>query len=126
MDESFVMENIADELRDEDREILNLFIEQSQQMQEDTEEDVKRNSGVVKGAYYRICDVPPKQCNDSPLEAIEHPERITSKKRTVFGHKGQMIHTDGTGRRTKLTKVYKRDDNRGALFKALRRMKLNI
>lgn len=37
-----------------------------------------------------------------------------------------MIHTDGTEKNTKLTKVYKRDDNTGALLKALKRMKLNV
>lgn len=126
VDESFVYENISDELDEEDREIMNLFVEQSQNAQRDAVAEAESKATVVKGAFYRICDVPSKPCDDSPLESIEHPERITGRKNSVFGPEGQMIRTDGTGRNTKLTKVYKRDDNRGALLKALRRMKLNI
>jgi hypothetical protein len=126
VDESFVYQNISDELDEEDREIMNLFVEQSQNAQRDAVAEAESKATVVKGAFYRICDVPSKPCDDSPLESIEHPERITGRKHSVFGPEGQMIRTDGTGRNTKLTKVYKRDDNRGALLKALRRMKLNI
>eukprot|EP00555_Chaetoceros_dichaeta_P000473 CAMPEP_0198278284 /NCGR_PEP_ID=MMETSP1447-20131203/66294_1 /TAXON_ID=420782 /ORGANISM="Chaetoceros dichaeta, Strain CCMP1751" /LENGTH=310 /DNA_ID=CAMNT_0043973359 /DNA_START=38 /DNA_END=971 /DNA_ORIENTATION=- len=134
VDESFVFENIGNDIDDEDREMLSLFITQSQEAQseavvdEATAEGSDDNGGgvVVKGAYFRICDVPSRQCDDSPLQDIQHPERITARKGSVFGHKGKFIKTDGKGSRTKLTKVYKRDDNRGALLNALRRMKLNF
>jgi len=134
VDESFVFENIGNDIDDEDREMLSLFISQSQEAQseavvdEATAEGSDDNGGgvIVKGAYFRICDVPSRQCDDSPLQDIEHPERITSRKRTVFGHKGKFVNTNGKGSRTKLTKIYKRDDNRGALLNALRRMKLNF
>jgi len=111
-----------------------MFVDQSQSAQGETiekangnvDEESSSSEDAVKGAFYRICDVPSKPCDDSPLETIEHPERITSRKRTVFGHEGKMVQTDGTGKNTKLTKIYKRDDNRNALLKALRRMKLNF
>jgi len=120
VDESFVFEQIADQISDEEREVMNLFVDQSLRAQE---EKIEKEDKPVRG-FYRICDVPTKQCDDSPLESIEHPDRITSKKNTVFGHQGKMIHTDGS-KDTKLTKVYKRDDNSGKLLKALKRMGLS-
>lgn len=127
MDESFVFEHIADQIDQEERELLNMFVEQSQGV-DGEEEDELQSQGqevAVEGAFYRICDLPSKPCDDSPLADIEYPDRITGRKKSVFGHEGQMIRTDGTGKNTKLTKVYKRDDNRGALLNALKRMKLS-
>ena len=97
------MEHIGDQITEEEKELMGLFVKQSQDQKEDEIED---EEAEVKG-FYRVCDVPRKQCDDSPLQDIEHPERITGRKNSVFGHKGQMIQTDGTGRGTKLTKVYK-------------------
>lgn len=99
-----------------------MFVDQSLRAQEEKMELVEEKP--VRG-FYRICAVPTKQCDDSPLESIEHPDRITSRKNTVFGHKGKMIQTDGK-RETKLSKVYKRDDNSGKLLTALKRMKLSV
>ena len=126
VDESFVFESIGDQIDEEDKEIMDMFVEQSQGAQAEAIEEAESRASVVKGAFYRICDIPAKPCDDSPLQAVEHPERITSRKNSVFGHDGQLIQTDGTGKNNKLTKVYKRDDNRGALLKALKRMKLSI
>ena len=126
VDESFVMEQIGDQIDDEERELINKFVEQSQEEQLQTKLEASEKDTAVQGAFYRICNVPKKECDDSPLGDIEHPERITSRKRSVFAHEGQMIQTDGTGKNTKLSKVYKRGDNRGALLGALKRMKLNI
>ena len=126
VDESFVMEQIGDQINDEERELINKFVEQSQEEQLQTKLEATEKDTTVQGAFYRICNVPKKECDDSPLGDIEHPERITSRKRSVFAHEGQMIQTDGTGKNTKLSKVYKRGDNRGALLGALKRMKLNI
>ena len=120
----YVRENLLDEISEEERELMNMFIEQSRQNVEN--EETKEQNSSEMGAYYRICDIPTKQCDDSPLEVIEHPDRISTRKGRVFSHKGQMIHTDGTGKKTKLTKVYKRGDNRGVLLNALRRMRLNV
>ena len=125
MDESFVFEHIAEQIGDEERELLNMFVEQSRGAEVENEEVVRSQEVAVEGAFYRICDVPPKPCDDSPLADIEYPDRITGRKKTVFGHNGQMIKTDGTGKNTKLTKVYKKNNNRGALLKALKRMKLS-
>lgn len=129
VDESFLLNEIGKDLSEEERELMAMFIDQSQESQAETreeleiveeEEEMKLNAS--SGAYYRICDVPEKLCDESPLENIECPERITSRKKTVFGHEGMMIHTDGTGKATKLTKVYKRQDNRGWLMGALKRI----
>jgi|EP01083_Nonionella_stella_P112811 hypothetical protein len=98
---------------------MNMFVDQS--LAANQEKVVEEQP--VRG-FYRICDVPSKQCDDSPLEDIEYPDRITGRKNSVFGHKGKMIHTDGS-RDTKLTKVYKRADNSGKLLKALKRMGLS-
>jgi len=127
VDESFVFDHVSDQLSEDEREIINTFVEQSRnaQMSESVEEGVGKSTKPVRG-FYRICDVPSKQCDESPLESIEHPERITSKKKNVFGHEGKMIKTDGKGKDTKLTKVYKRKDNAGKLLKALKRMRLDI
>jgi len=125
VDESFVFEELKHDLTEECQALMNLFISQSKQ-----EKAMVKEEGIspryVKGFYYRICDVPLKICDGSPLEEVEYPERISNRKGSVFAHKGQMIHTDGTGKRTKLTKIYKRRDNRGTLLKALRRMRLNL
>lgn len=120
VDESFVFEQIADQISEDEREVMNMFADQSLSAQE---EKVEEEEGSVRG-FYRICDVPTKQCDDSPLESIEHPDRITSRKNSVFGHQGKMVRTDGS-KDTKLTKVYKRDDNSGKLLKALKRMGLS-
>jgi len=125
VDESFVMEEIGNEINEEERELLSSFIDQSQEKLKADKLAASQNKGFVSRAYYRICGVPTRQCDDSPLEDIEFPSRITSRQGTLFGHKGKHIHTDGK-RCTKLTKVYKRDDNRGALQNALKRMKLNF
>lgn len=142
VDETFVFEHLGDQIDDQEREIMNLFVDQSQnnvqgdasEMEQKSEgEDVEASDSdsvngsevePVEGAFYRICNVVSKPCDDSPLEDIEYPDRMTGRKNSIFGHEGQMIKTDGTGRNTKLTKVYKRGDNRGALLDALKRMKL--
>ncbi len=122
MDESFVFSNL--DLSEEERELMTNFVRQSQDAKAITAQSPEP---TVKGAFYRVCDSPPKQCDDSPMEGIHFPDRISNRKGKVFGNKAsKMIHTDGTGKKTKLTKVYKREDNTGALLKALRRMKLNV
>lgn len=135
VDESFVMNNLEG-LSSEEKNLMTRFVEQSisgagEEGDEGGSASTKSAGGndivKVKG-YYRICDSPRKTCDDSPLETFEFPERGDVPKdmeRVVFGHEGQLIHTDGSGRSTKLTKVYKRGDNRGKLLGALRRMKIN-
>lgn len=123
VDESFVIDEIFDDVSDDEREVMNMFVEQSIRAQEMEQAVAEEKEKPVRG-FYRICNVPTRQCDDSPLENIEHPDRITSRKHSVFGHQGKMIHTDGK-KDTKLTKVYKRGDNSGKLLRALKRMKLS-
>ena len=134
VDESFVMNNLSG-VTPEERELMSNFVEQSISGVSDEDEskgvtaEEAQDDGPAKvKGYYRICDSPRKTCDDSPLESFEFPERTgvpKSMESAVFGHEGQMIHTDGTGRSTKLTKVYKRGDNRGRLLGALRRMRIS-
>mmetsp|Transcript_32781 Transcript_32781/g.96640 ORF Transcript_32781/g.96640 Transcript_32781/m.96640 type:complete len:131 (-) Transcript_32781:146-538(-) len=123
-------------LSSEEKDLMARFVEQSiSGVDEEGDENGSVSAAAAGGndivkvkGYYRICDSPRKTCDDSPLESFEHPERSDIPKnmeRAVFGHEGQMIHTDGSSRSTKLTKVYKRGDNRGKLLGALRRMKIN-
>jgi len=120
VDESFVWKELKGKVTSEDRQLMNLFIEQSRNKYS-TEQQMREEKGheTSIGTFFRICSVPKRSLDNNPLESIVHPERITTKKGRVFAHTGQMIHTDGTGKKTKLSKVYKRDDNRGALWKAL-------
>jgi hypothetical protein len=121
VDESFVWKELKKvKITSEDRELMNMFIEQSRNKYA-SEQQLRDNKAqeYFRGAFFRICNVPTRSLDTSPLEAVAHPERITTKKGRVFAHRGQMIHTDGSGKKTKLTKVYKRGDNRGTLLKAL-------
>jgi len=120
VDEAFVWKELKGKITSEDRQLMNTFIEQSRNKYS-MEQQVRDKKGHLSqlGAFFRICNVPKRPLDASPLETLAHPERITTKKGRVFAHRGQMIHTDGTGKKTKLTKVYKRGDNRGALWKAL-------
>eukprot|EP00551_Chaetoceros_affinis_P010471 CAMPEP_0203664378 /NCGR_PEP_ID=MMETSP0090-20130426/1804_1 /ASSEMBLY_ACC=CAM_ASM_001088 /TAXON_ID=426623 /ORGANISM="Chaetoceros affinis, Strain CCMP159" /LENGTH=208 /DNA_ID=CAMNT_0050527599 /DNA_START=323 /DNA_END=949 /DNA_ORIENTATION=+ len=124
VDESFVFDQIVDDISDDERKVMDMFVDQSLRAQEKELAVAEEKEKPVRG-FYRICNVPTKQCDDSPLENIEHPDRITSRKHSVFGHQGKMIHTDGS-KDTKLTKVYKRGDNSGKLLRALKRMKLSV
>lgn len=120
VDEDFVWKELKGKITSEDRQLMNLFIEQSRN-KHSVEKQMRDDKGQLShiGAFFRIGTVPKRPLDDSPLEKLVHPERITTRKGKVFAHRGQMIHTDGTGKKTKLTKVYKRGDNRGALWTAL-------
>jgi len=103
---------------------MEKFVTQSQEAKSKSTES---QTPTAKSAFYRICGIPPKLCDDSPLEGIQYPDRISNRKGKVFTNRSaKMIHTDGTGKNTKLTRVYKRDDNSGAVLKALKRMRLNV
>ncbi len=118
---------------------MNLFIQQSKgkSLNEEGEEIITDPSpatdGVapVLGAYYRISDIPRRMCDSSPLEEMEFASRTAQPRDRAFdlpGGKGARlveVENDGIlGKDTKLTKVYKRRDNRGALLGALKRMRL--
>lgn len=89
----------------------------------------------VLGAYYRIAPIPKRMCDDSPLEELEFNARTPQPRDRAFdlpGGKGaRLVEVERRsalgllgGDETKLTNVYKRHDNRGALLGALKRMRL--
>lgn len=132
VDEAYVMSHL-DGVAAEEKELMDAFVEQSLAGPDEEDGGGKAQAAAAKGdgpavrGFYRICDSPRKDCDDSPLESLEFPERAgvsKAQEKSAFGHKGQMIHTKGNGS-TKITKVYKRGDNEGKLLAALRRMRIN-
>ena len=115
VDEEFVRKNLVG-LTDEDRAQMNAFVETSRAtapVEDDSPLDVRR-------ALFRIGDVFKKM--DSPMEDVIY---ASSPKAGEFDYSGKLVQTDGTGRSTKLTKIYKRRDNENKLFDSLKRMKLD-
>jgi hypothetical protein len=96
---------------------MNAFVEQSKEVL--AEENVGEELHARR-ALFRIGSVLTKPCDDSPLQSVHNP---TSPRMGEFDYTGQLVATDGT-RETKLTKLFKRRDNKGKLLDALRRMKL--
>jgi len=137
VDESFVRSNLKG-MSDEERELMNMFINQSLGLSEE-EAEVKPTAtdgrAPVLAAYYRISNLPRRTCDTSPLEEVEFASRSAMPRDRAFdlpGGKGARLveveHKCGFGllgkEETKLTSVYKRGDNRGALLGALKRMRL--
>ena len=140
VDETFVKSNLK--MSEEERELMNLFIEQSLGLTEEknaaeAEAKVIATDGraPVLAAYYRIGNLPRRTCDTSPLEEVEFASRSALPRDRAFdlpGGKGARLveveHKSGFGllskEETKLTNVYKRGDNRGALLGALKRMRL--
>ncbi|KAL3790690.1 hypothetical protein HJC23_009790 [Cyclotella cryptica] len=118
---------------------MQLFINQSTDRNAESddkkgaqEESPMDGTAPVLGAYYRIAPVPRRICDTSPLEEIEFASRTAQPRDRAFdlpGGKGARLveveHNRLLGKdETKLTNVYKRRDNRGALLGALKRMRL--
>lgn len=145
VDESFVDSNLKGVITPEERELMNMFIEQS--LGRDNDDKVSsteeaENTGVdigmapVLGAYYRISPVPRRVCDSSPLEELEYHMRTPQPRDRAFdlpGGKGaRLVKVERKSAllgllgedETKLTNVYKRRDNRGAFLGALKRMRL--
>jgi len=139
VDESFVQSNLSG-ITAEERELMNMFIDQSLgRVETDGEQDaavqeaapVTDGTAPVLGAYYRISSLPRRTCDTSPLEELEFVGRTAQPRDRAFdlpGGKGARLveveHNKLMGGETKLTKVYKRGDNRGAFLGALKRMRL--
>ena len=137
VDEKFVQRNLEGVVTQEDRELMDLFIEQSLGISEngDVEAAIEPLDGKpssVLGAYYRLGPLPRRSCDTSPLEELEFFSSRTALPRdkafNLPGGKGaRLVEVEHSlligGDETKLTNVYKRDDNRGALMSALRRMR---
>jgi hypothetical protein len=116
VDEAFVKQHLVG-LNDDDRDLMNAFVAQSQESAEDDGNEEMR----ARRALFRIGDPLTKPCDDSPLKDVQNP---TPYRANEFDYTGQLVATDGT-RDTKLTKLWKRRDNKGMLYDALRRMKLD-
>uniref|UniRef100_A0A7S2UMU2 Ubiquitin-like domain-containing protein n=1 Tax=Attheya septentrionalis TaxID=420275 RepID=A0A7S2UMU2_9STRA len=119
VDDSFVKANLGG-LTSEDRENINSFIDQCVSSANTEEEG---EAPRVLGAFYRIGKALPRVVDDSPLADVEYLPKMQRQEFDFGGEGAQLIPTDGS-RRTKLTKVYKRNDNRGTLLNALNRMKI--
>lgn len=118
VDEAFVKEHLVG-LADGDRDLMNAFVAQSQETSPD---DGDSTTLQARRALFRIGAELPKPCgNDSALQGLYSPTRPRVGE---FDYKGQLVATDGT-RQTKLTKLFKRRDNKGKLLDALHRMKLD-
>ena len=149
VDESFVNSNLKGVISSEEQDLMQSFIKQSFGLvdEEETEDGKKKKANdvvevdvntdgttPVLGAYYRISPLPRRTCDDSPLEELEFSQRTAQPRDRAFvlpGGKGaRLIEVEHksvlklSGGETKLTNVYKRGDNRGALLGALRRMRL--
>jgi hypothetical protein len=118
VDEAFVKQHLTG-LKDDDRELMNAFVEQSKEVL--VEANVLGEELHASRALFRIGNVLTKPCDDSPLQNLHNP---THPRMGEFDYTGQLVATDGT-RETKLTKLFKRSDNKGKLLDALRRMKLD-
>ena len=142
VDESFVKSNLKG-ISEEERELMNMFVEQSVGGNTDEGDDKEvieeeapiDGKATVLGAYYRIGAIPRRSCDTSPLEELEYNMRTAQPRDRAFdlpGGKGARLveveHKKALGLlgkdETKLTKVYKRGDNRGAFLGALKRMHL--
>jgi len=142
VDESFVQSNLKG-ISEEEREFMNMFVEQSfggNTDEGDDKEVIEEEAPIdgkatVLGAYYRIGAIPRRSCDTSPLEELEYNMRTAQPRDRAFdlpGGKGARLveveHKKALGLlgkdETKLTKVYKRGDNRGAFLGALKRMHL--
>lgn len=117
VDENFVKANLINQLSDSDRELMNAFVAVSrgEEQMETPASDRPMNS--PRRALYRIGD-PPKKL-DSPMNNILYASTPAAAE---FDYKGRLIVTDGKGRSTKLTKLFKRRDNENKLYTALKRM----
>jgi len=117
VDEAFVRTHLKARLTEEDRALMNAFINVSR---ESAESEVSSEELSVRRGLFWIGKAP-RKC-DSPMEDAIF---ASSPKPGEFDYRGKLLHTDGTGRTTKLTKIFKRRDNEGKLYDALKRMKLD-
>jgi len=122
VDEDFIKANL-DGLTDEDRALMDAFVEQSLSVS-------SKKETTLKG-FFRIGDKPSYAGVESPLrDSMFDPNRRVftdggdkSAEALEFDYDGQMIQTDR--RSTKLTKLFKRRDNKQKLYSTLKRMGLD-
>jgi len=116
VDESFVKEHLTG-LTDEDRDLMNAFVAVSRRESQRVEAPVSR----VRRALFRIGDIPKRM--DSPVENVVFTRG--AQKPGEFDYRGKLVATDGKGKNTKLTKLFRRRDNENKLYDRLRRMNLD-
>lgn len=114
VDEDFVKGHLQG-LTDEDRELMNQFVASSREQPEEEEP-----SNTVRRALFRIGDAPKRL--DSPLEGTIY---ASTPRPGEFDYAGKLVQTDGKGKSTKLTKLFKRRDNENKLYDTLKRMGFN-
>lgn len=122
VDEDFVKENLQG-LSATDRELMNQFITVSRQENDEENDDsnsADSNLVPVRRALYRIGDAP-KRIESPMVDAINARSRGPGE----FDYTGKLVTTEGAGRTTKLTKIFKRRDNESKLYDSLARMKLD-
>jgi ubiquitin len=117
VDEAFVKEHLTG-VTELQRDLMNKFVDVSRSSATTTTDGTDKV--VVRRSLFRIGDLPKRI--DSPMENLIHSSKPTAGE---FSYTGTLVQTDGSGRSTKLTKIYKRRDNRNKLFAALQRMKLD-
>jgi ubiquitin len=128
VDEDFVKQHLQG-LTDDDRNLMNAFVATSRSEQTSTEgsstdpsETVSTTAPtVVRRALYWIGQAP-KRMEGSPMEDVI---LASSPRPGEFDYKGKLVATDGKGKSTKLTKLFKRRDNENKLYDALTKMKLD-
>lgn len=122
VDEEFVKSNLQG-LTEEDRALMDVFVGQSLHKDDEEEEEVEEDDEViVKKALFKIGSLRQVPGDESPLR-----DGVFQYKNPQYGEfdfDGQLVATDGP-KGTKLTKIYKRRDNKGKLFEALHNMKLD-
>ena len=118
VDEAFVKKHLKG-LTDEDRDLMNTFVSQSQSGQlSDEEQELSKTVPVVRRALFYMGEAPRRAMDDSLVKDVLNPK---SPKQGEFDYKGKLVATDGK-KSTKLTKVFKRRDNESKLYNALQRM----
>ncbi|KAL9181599.1 hypothetical protein ACHAXT_010404 [Thalassiosira profunda] len=139
VDESFVKSNLKG-ITEEEQELMQLFVEQSRGTSDEKDGEAAEEAPIdgqspALGAYYRIGPLPRRTCDTSPLEELEYGARTAQPRDRAFdlpgGRGARLVEVERKiaggalgGGETKLTNVYKRGDNRGALLGALKRMRL--
>ena len=118
VDEAFVKQHLSG-ITEQDRGLMNKFVDVVRQSANDKPEESP--SVFVRRALFRLGDSPKRI--DSPMSSLI--EASTPPTANEFDYPGTLLQTDGRGKNTKLTKIFKRRDNQNKLFSALQRMKLD-
>jgi ubiquitin len=117
VNEVFVKKHLADSLTDEDRELMNAFVAASRVQQEEEAAPVEL---TARRGLFWIGRAPRKI--DSPMEDAIF---ASTQKPGEFDYTGKLVSTDGTGRTTKQTKIFKRRDNENKVYSSVKRMRLD-